>query len=342
MTGRIALDLGTCRTRVADARGHLLLDEPTVAAVRAGDGSLVTFGSRALDAPGRLSGELVRVRPVVKGQLQDLLLTDQIATRLLRYLERRVGRHPDVLCSLPGLASGVQRRALERALKTAGANKVEMIDHAVAAAIGLRLQIGATSGTMTVDLGGGTTDAGVMALGGLVTQSSLPVGGEDLDRSISDLLLRSFDLVVSPRAAEDVKATIGTAWPEQEAKAEVTGRDVSNGRTRSVVVTSSEVHAAMAGHLESIVSAAVGAITNTPPDLANDLIASGLWLAGGGSGLAGISRRIATATGIPVHLAGEPRLAAVLGAARCLAEAEGVASVSEPKVAAGPRQPADR
>jgi rod shape-determining protein MreB len=318
LSSHVAIDLGSTRTLVADTSGRLLVDEPTVAAVNLRDGSLIAFGSLALALPGRSAGDVSIMKPVSHGQLQDLRLTDQVAEHLLGRVRKRVGRHPEVLCSVPGLATGVQRRALERSFKRAGATHVDFIEHALAAGIGFKLRIDEPVATMVFDVGGGTTDVAVMALGGVVTEASIPLGGDDLDRAVRDLLLRSYDLVVSPAVAEQMKIMIGTAWPAAETKIEVTGRDASNGLARAVVVSSSEVSSAIEDSLRAMVGAAVSCIVSAPPDLANDLIALGLHLAGGAALLTGYARRLATATGIPVHLAEDPARAAVIGAARCL------------------------
>ncbi len=318
MSDRIAVDFGSRNTRLADASGRLLFEDETVAAVNLRDGSLVAFGSAARDLVGRSAGEVGMVRPVIRGQLQDLQLTDKIATRLLETVAGKVGRHPEVLCCVPGLATGVQKRAMERAFKQAGSSKVEFIDHAVATGIGFRLHIEEPVATMTLDAGAGTTDVAVMALGGTVTKASIPVGGDDIDRSIRQLLLRSFDLVVPSQVAEQVKKVLVTAWRGEEEKIEVMGRDASNGAARSVVISTSEASAVAEEHVSAMLEAAVSCIVSAPPDLANDLLVRGLHLSGEGALLSGFARKLASATGIPVHLAADPANTAVLGAARCL------------------------
>lgn len=320
MIAELAVDLGTARTQLADGSGRLLLDEPTVAAVDVRQHSLVSFGSRAAALAGRSAGEVELVRPIVRGQPQDLALTDQIAKALLERAGRQVGRRPRVMCTVPGLATDVQRRALERSFSAAGAREVDFIEHALAVGIGFRLDIDEPVATMVVDFGAGTTDAAVMALGGIVTEACVPVGGDDLDRAVREACIRSFDLVVSPAVAEAVKAEVVTAWPEREQKMEVTGRDASNGMARTVVMSSSELAAATAETVRSMVDAVIACIVSTPPDLANDLLARGLHLAGGSSLLRGLAHRVASDAGIPVHISEAPWRAAVLGAARCIRE----------------------
>ncbi|MGH9298926.1 MAG: rod shape-determining protein [Acidimicrobiales bacterium] len=343
MSGELAIDLGSSRARVVDSSGRVLVDEPCVAAVDLTTGELVAFGEAALPMPARSSGQLTVMRPVAHGQMQDLPLTDAVTRWLLKRAESVAGHHyrrPAVLCCVPGLASGVQRRAMERAFRSGGAGHVEFIEHAVAVGVGFHLRIDEPVATMVVDIGGGTTDVAVMALGGVVTEASVPLGGEDMDHAIRELCLRSFDLVIAKSVAEQVKFAIGTAWPEEEEKVEVSGRDVSNGTVRTVVLSSSEVSGATGEQVRRIVATVVECIVTSPPDLANDLLARGLHLAGNGSRLRGLARRLATTTGIPVHLGERPDHAAVLGAARCL-RARTERPESRPAVTAMPLSPVD-
>jgi rod shape-determining protein MreB len=320
VSGAVALDFGSRRTRLADETGRVIYDDASLAAVNLRDGSLVAYGAKAAELIGHSAGEVGLVRPVIGGQLQDLNLTDKVATHLLQTVEDRVGRHPEVLCCLPGLASQVQRRAMEKSLKEGGAARVEFIEHAVAVGIGFRLRIEEPVATMALDAGAGRTDVAVMALGGTVTKASIPVGGDDIDRAVHELLFRSFDLVVPIGVAENVKKELVSAWPTGENKVEVTGRDASSGAPRSVVLSTSEASTAARDQLRAVIEAAVSCLVSAPPDLANDLLARGLHLAGEAALLDGLARKLATETGIPVHLSEEPALTAVKGAARCLSE----------------------
>jgi len=318
MSRAIAVDLGTSRTLVVEATKGMLVDEPTVAAVDIPTGRLLAYGDAARQMVGRAAGEVAIVRPVRHGQLVDLELTDQIATELFRRARRSAVSRPDVLCCVPGGATGVQRRALLRSFKKAGARSVDFVEHAVACGIGTRLEIDEPIASMVLDVGAGTSDMAVMALGGVVTEASLMVGSDDFDEAIRHLCLRSFDLVLAPGIAESIKLAIGSAWPADEKKVEVRGRDLGNGSPRTVVLSRSEVATVLADLVDVIIDAAVGCITESPPDLANDLLARGLNLAGGGSLLDGFARRLATAAGIPIHQVSSPESVAVLGAARAL------------------------
>jgi rod shape-determining protein MreB len=314
----LAVDVGTARTLVVEPSKGLLVDEPTLAAVDIPTGKLLAFGAHARAMAGRAAGEVAIVRPVRQGQLVDLELTDQIASDVLARA-RNFGVHrPEVLCCVPGAATGVQKRALERSFKKAGARRVEFIEHAVACGIGARLQLEEPVASMVMDVGAGTSDIAVMALGGVVTEVSLPLGGNDFDEAIRLLCQRSFDLVLPFGAAESIKLAIGSAWPNDERKVEVRGRDLGNGLPRTVVLSRAEVATALREHVDAIIRGAVRCITESPPDLSNDLLNRGLYLAGGGAMLDGFAQRLATAAGIPIHLVSSPETVAVQGAARAL------------------------
>lgn len=330
MSEALAIDVGTARTLVVEPTKGLLVDEPTIAAVDLATGKLLAFGAKARAMFGRVAGEVAIVRPVRQGQLVDLELTDQIAAELLERARHSGVHRPEVLCCVPGSATGVQRRALERSFKKGGARGVDFLEHAVACGIGARLHLEEPVASMVMDVGAGTSDIAVMALGGVVTEASLATGGSDFDESIRVFCQRSFDLVLPFGAAESVKVSIGSAWPADERKMEVRGRDAGNGIARTVVLSRGEVATVLAEHVDSIIRAAVGCITESPPDLANDLLTRGLYLAGGGALLGGFARRLATATGIPVHLVASPEMVAVLGAARSLRASPANASMEPP------------
>ena len=186
------------------------------------------------------------------------------------------------------------------------------------AGYGARIGIEEPVASMVIDVGAASTDIAVMAIGGIVTAGGVALGGGDFDAEIRQLCIRSFDLLIDLETAEEIKRSIGSAWPREEKKAEVTGRDLASGRQRSIILSSSEVASAICRPVDAIVDAAVRCIATSPPDLANDLLRRGLHLAGGGGLLDGFARRLATATGIPVHLLSAPVGAAVAGAARYL------------------------
>lgn len=315
----LAVDLGTARTLVAVPGRGVVVDEPTIAAVDLGRNRLLAFGTEALGLRGRCAGEVAIVRPVHHGQLFDLDLTAAVAGELLRRGRVSALGHPTVLCCASGAATSVQRRALDRAFKKAGAGSVRFVEQQVAVALGSGLRIEEPVASMVVDVGAGTTEIGVLALGGLVTHASVALGGGDFDEAIRRLCARDFELAIDAATAEGIKYAIGSAWVEEDDKVEVRGRDVATGIVRSVVITRTEVADAIAPRVERILAAATFCITSSPPDLANDLLNRGLYLSGGGALLTGFAQRLATATGIPVHLVEDPERCAVSGAALCMA-----------------------
>jgi len=331
VSAELAVDLGTARTLVAVRGKGIVVDEPTIAAVDLAHNRLVAFGSEAADLRGRCAGEVAIVRPVSHGQLADVDLTSVVAKRLLRLARVRSAGQLTVLCCASGVASSVQRRALDRAFTQAGAESVRFVEQAVAAALGTGLHIEEPVASMVVDVGAGTAEMGVLALGGLVTRASVRVGGGDFDEAIRRFCARQLDLVIDRETAEGIKFTIGSAWVEDDEKVEVRGRDASNGIVRSVVVSRTDVADAIAPRVDRILAAAVSCISSAPPDLANDLLNRGLYLAGGGALLAGFAQRLATAAGIPVHLVEKPDRCAISGAARCLATMSHTAELVSPR-----------
>ena len=319
MGADLAVDFGTARTLVAVPGRGIVVDEPTIAAVDLRRNRLVAFGKNAVGLRGRCAGDVAIVRPVCHGQLADLDLTWAVARELLRLVRSWSVSQPTVLCCASGAAAGVQRRALDRAFKEAGAGSVRFVEQQLAVALGSGLRIEEPVASMVVDVGAGTTEIGVLALGGLVTHASVPVGGGDFDEAIQRLCARDFELAIDLATAEAIKYAIGSAWVEEDDKVEVRGRDVSSGIVRSAVITRTEVADAMAPRVDRILAAAVSCITSAPPDLANDLLNRGLYLSGGGALLSGFGKRLASTTGIPVHLVENPERCAIAGAVLCMA-----------------------
>lgn len=319
MTSDLAVDLGTATTRVMDGDGNLLVDEPTLAAVDADTGRILAFGAEALETGARAAGRVHLVRPVRRGQLAELDLAEGLLAEVLRRAgAARVG-HPRVVACAHVDATPVQARALERAFRKVGARQVSFVEQPVAGAIGAGLQIAEPTGSMVVEIGAGTTDVGLLALGGPVTSACLPLGGDDLDAAVRRLLARRHGLVVDQPTAAEVRERLGSLSAEApDLGAEVLGRDAETGRSARVLVTRSELRPLLLERLVPVLDAVVGCIAAAPPDLANDLLASGIVLLGGASVLDGLDRRLARATGLPVHAVDEPRLTAVRGALGCL------------------------
>ncbi len=320
MSGRgVAIDLGTASTRMIRQGSGLVFDEPSVAAVDMNSGRLLAYGVSALRMQGRAAGRVRIVRPIRRGQVVDL----DLAKAVLRHLLERAGagrlsRMPVVVC-VPGGATGVQRRAVEQGLRDGGARHIVLLDHAIAVAVGARLPIQEPAGSVVVDVGAGTTEVGILALGAAAVSVTAPVGGDDIDDAIRLRCQRELDLVLDRATAEQVKIAIASAWgPSEEAKAEVRGRDLSSGSVRTVVLSRMELFDVIEEQIRQIVSGIVRAIQSAPLDLANDLLHRGLHLAGGSAALEGLPDRLAAETGLPVRVVADPPHCAVIGAARCL------------------------
>jgi rod shape-determining protein MreB len=319
VSGDLALDFGSATTRVADARGRIVLEEPTVAAVDADTERLLAFGSKAPALVAATAGRVSLVRPVRHGQLVDIGLAEEVLVEVLGAAGASRLAHPRVLACVSSAATHVQRRALDRALRKAGARQVRFIEQPVACAVGAGLPIEEPTGSMVVDVGAGTTDIGVLALGGLVTHAALAVGTDDVDEALRVLLARRYDLVVDRETAAEVCRRIGSLRVAPDlSNIEVTGRATATGRPHAVVLGPSDVRPTIVELLNPIFDAAVNCIATAPPDLANDLLGAGCHLSGGGSSLDGLGQSLAAATGLAVRVAADPRSSAVLGAARCL------------------------
>lgn len=318
MMADLALDFGTSCTRIVDDTGRLLVDEPTVAAVDDDTGRLLAFGSQALETGARAAGRVHVVRPVRRGQLVDLHLAEEVLAEMLRRSGATRLSHPRVLVCVHVGATPVQHRAFDRALRKAGARQVRFVEQPVAGALGASLAIEEPAGSMVVEVGAGTTDIGLLALGGIVTSSLVACGGDDLDAGVRRALVHRHNLVVDRATAEELRRAIGTVSSEvPDVAAEVLGRDAGSGRPAVAVVTRSELRPVLVDILGPVLRAVVSCISDAPPDLANDLLGRGIVLTGGTSALEGLDRCLARATGLPVHVVPDPRLTAVRGAMRC-------------------------
>ncbi|MGA8297032.1 MAG: rod shape-determining protein [Acidimicrobiales bacterium] len=325
MSAELALDLGTAWTRIADASGTLVVEEPTIAAVDRDSGKIVAFGREALGHGARASGRVRIQRPMRNGQLVDIDLVEAVLAEALRRAGVSRMSHPRVLVCTHVGATKVQNRALERSIRRAGARGVLFLAQPTACAIGAGLPIDEPTGSMVADVGAGTTDVGVLALGGLVTAASFARGADDFDDAIRAHLARAHGILVDRPTAESIRIAIGTlSGGAREENAEVTGREVKTGRQTSAVVGSLEIRPIFEELITPILDAVVTVITEAPPELVNDLLTSGVLLAGGGALLRGFDERLAKATGLPVHIATDGGRAAVLGAARCLGIVDGL------------------
>jgi rod shape-determining protein MreB len=298
----------------------MLLEEPTLAALELSSDRLLAFGTEAASYGAHSAGHVAMIHPVRAGKLVDV----DVATAVVAEIFRRIGvgrlEHRGVALCVRVDASAVQRRALERAIHQAGSRHIQSVEAPIAAAIGAGLPLSEAVGSMVVDVGGGTCNVGVMALGGLVASAAADIGGHDFDEAIRGYLAKEHGLALSQRRVELLRRRHGSLAPaEPGGGVLVEGRDARNGRPRTAEVTFGELASVLDRVVEPLMALAVRCITEAPPDVANDLVGAGLTLVGGGSRLDGLDERLAIATGVPVHVPAEPDRVTVRGAARCLA-----------------------
>jgi rod shape-determining protein MreB len=315
----LAIDLGTANTLVY-ARGQgIILNEPTVIALNSRTQEVLAMGHEAWHMIGRTPGHIVAVRPLRGGAITDF----EVTQRLIRLIFARAGitrlQRSRVLVCVPSAISHVEQRAVLEATRRAGAAQTYLIEQPMAAAIGASLPIHEPLGNMIVDVGGGTSEMAVISLGGIISLQAVRVGGFDLDHAIQAFLRRNHGVAVGERTAEEIKLAIGSAFPTaDEFKVEVRGRDLMSGLPRTIVLEPEEIREAIDEPVQAILDATKQALSETPPELAQDLLEMGIHLVGGGALLKGFDKRIEHETGVPVNLSDHALETVVLGAGRCL------------------------
>jgi rod shape-determining protein MreB len=281
-----------------------VLNEPSVVAISDDDNRLVAVGEEAREMIGRTPGNVRAIRPMRDGVIADYLITEA----MLRYVINKVARvrlfKPDVMISVPSGVTSVEKRAVRDAALKAGAKEAFLIEEPLAAAIGANVPIAGPSGNMIIDIGGGTSEIAVIALGGIVVSNSVRVGGNRFDEAIASYIRRKYNLMVGDRTAEEVKIKIGSALPDKEVGSiEVKGRDMIAGLPRTIPITSLEITEAIEQPLQQIVTAVRNVLEQTPPELSSDIIDKGMVMSGGGSLLRNLDTLLTQVTGIPCHVA---------------------------------------
>ncbi|MET9497282.1 rod shape-determining protein [Streptomyces sp. NPDC006552] len=320
----IGIDLGTANTLLYVRGQGIVLNEPSVVAVKEGGRGVLAVGSEAKETIGRTPGSITAIRPLRGGVISDY----EAAEEMIRHFVRKAvpGRRPRtrmVVC-VPSGVTPVERRAIVHAAQRSGARAVHLIEEPMAAAIGAGLPVGEPRGSMVVDIGGGTTEVAVISLGGVVTARSLRVGGDRLDEAVTDHVRKEHGLLIGERTAEDVKVAIGSAWPVPGEEAfelrafTVRGREKVAGLPKTVELTVQEVRAALDEPVEAIVTAVKATLEECPPELSGDVMEHGIVLTGGGALLPGLDLRLTSATGIPVFVAEDPLHSVALGCGKCV------------------------
>jgi rod shape-determining protein MreB len=299
----------------------IVLSEPSVVAIDSRSGEVLAVGTDAKRMLGRTPGTITAIRPLKDGVIADFDVTEQMLRHFIQRVHQNRWAHPRVVVCVPSGVTGVERRAVEEATISAGARAAYLIEEPMAAAIGAGLPIAEASGSMIVDIGGGTTEVAVISLAGMVVAQSVRVGGDELDEAIISYMKKEFKLMIGGQTAEELKMEIGSAYtmdPEQEA--ELRGRDLVTGLPKTIVISSEEVREAMNDPLTAIIDAIKTTLDKTPPELASDIMDRGIMLAGGGSLLQGMCERVREETQMPVNRAESPLTCVVVGSGRSLEE----------------------
>ena len=319
MARDLAIDLGTANTLVYRSGEGIVFNEPTVVALDGNTGEVLAMGDEAWQMIGGGSRNVLAVRPLRSGSMTEFDITQ----RMLQVVLRRVGvtrlSRPRVLVAVPSMSSEVEKRAIEEALRFAGARAVTLVDEPLAAAIGAGLPVQEPLGNLVVDMGGGRSEMAVVSMGGVVSGSVVNIGGFDLDAAIKDHLRLTYGVAIGEKAAEEIKIAIGSAFPSQGGKAAlVTGRELAGGNTVEVKMTADEVRQAISTPVKLIVDAARNTLAEAPPELTHDVLETGMFLTGGGSLLRGFDMLLAQECEVPVHVAERPLETVAIGAGRML------------------------
>ncbi len=298
----LGIDLGTSNTVLTDKRGHIVIDEPSVVALDVKSKRVVATGSEAKNMIGRTPGSIVAVRPIRDGVIADFDMTsDMLHDFMFRSSKRNIFTKTSVVICVPSDVTEVERRAVEDAVRSAGAQEVELIESPMAAALGAGLPVYEATGSMIVDIGGGTCDIAVLSLGGIASSKSIKIGGDAFDEAIVNYLKKEHNLLIGERTAEDIKIKIGSAAQyDGEAVMEIRGRNLSDGLPASVEISSADIRAVLKEDVDAIVAAIKETLELTLPELAADIVERGIYLTGGASKLRGLAEVIERETNLSV------------------------------------------
>ena len=322
----IGIDLGTANTLVFVRGRGIVVDEPSVVAIETGSKRVLAIGDEAKLMVGRTPATIVAVRPLRDGVISDFSVTERMLQHFIRQVHERFGLgvpKPRVVVGIPSGATEVEKRAVHDAALAAGARSCYLIEEPMASAIGSNLPVMNPAGHMIVDIGGGTTEVAVVALGGIIISTSVRAAGDAMDTALMQYARQVHNMLIGERSAESIKMEAGSAYPlEEEGSVDMRGRDLATGLPKSVEVSTVEVRDALSPITSEIVRAVQATIERTPPELVADLMLHGIAMAGGGSLLQGLDRRISAETRFPTYVAPDPLRAVVRGCAETLEEAE--------------------
>ena len=318
----IGIDLGTANSLVYVKDRGIVLREPSVVAIQTGTNRVLAVGNEAKRMLGRTPGNITAIRPMKDGVIADFEITEAMLRYFIRKVQsNRIMIRPRIIISVPSGITEVEKRAVKDSATHAGAREVYLIEEPMAAAIGVGLPVQEPAGNMIVDIGGGTTEVALISLAGIVFSRSVRVGGDEMDEAIIQYMKRVYNLMIGERTAEQIKISIGSAYPlPEETSMEVKGRDHVAGLPKTLTLPTEEVREALHEPISTIVEAVRFTLERSPPELSADLVDRGLVLAGGGALLRGIDKLIAEQTGLPVHVADDPLSAVAEGTGMVLHE----------------------
>ena len=320
----MAIDLGTANTLVVLKGQGVVLNEPSVVAVvdSKGKKSVLAIGDEAKTMLGRTPGNIQAIRPLRDGVISDFIVTEEMIKHFIKKVHKRTMANPRILISVPTGSTPVERKAIQDSALAAGARKVQLIEEPIAAAIGAGLPISEATGSMVVDVGGGTTEIAIMSLGGVVYSNSLRTAGDAMDHALQDYMRAEYNLMIGDSTAEKIKKEIGTAIPASNNTYAVKGRDIRSGTPKEVNISENDTAEALNPIIKEIVKGIKDALENTPPELSADLVDMGMTLTGGGALLKNIDKRFSKETGLPVNIADDPIACVAIGTGKALEQRE--------------------
>jgi len=321
----MAIDLGTANTLVVLKGQGVVLNEPSVVAVvdNKGKKSVLAVGDEAKTMLGRTPGNIQAIRPLRDGVIADFIVTEEMIKHFIKKVHKRSSfANPRILICVPTGSTPVERKAIQDSALAAGARRVQLIEEPIAAAIGANLPISEATGSMVIDIGGGTTEIAVMSLGGVVYSNSLRVAGDAMDQALISYMRKEYNLMIGDSSAEKIKKEIGTAIATNNNTFPVKGRDLRSGTPKEVNITEEDSVEALNPILREMINGIKDALENTPPELSADLVDMGLTLTGGGALLKNIDKRLAKETGLPVHIADDPLACVAIGTGKALEQEE--------------------
>jgi rod shape-determining protein MreB len=318
----LAIDLGTTNTLVFASGKGIVVNEPSIVAINKVTGEVEAVGREAKEMLGRTPGNIVTIRPLKDGVIADFKMTEKMLNYFIqRAHNRKMFVHPRIVIGVPSEITQVEKRAVQDSAFRAKASEVFLVEQAMMAAIGAGLPITEPSGSMIVDIGGGTTDIAVISLSGIVYSRSVRVAGNEMDEAITAYLKRKYNLLVGERTAEQIKMEIGSAYPlDKPLTMEIKGRHLLEGIPKTLTIDDSEIRDALAECVATILNAIRVALERTPPELSADISDRGIVLTGGGGLLKNLDKRIREETGLPVSIAEDPLASVVLGTGRMLSD----------------------